>query len=127
MMMRAISPNISPLRRFAGGCGVGINTGGYWVGAKEPLPGLPLEVGARVDCPPDVAVGYGCEDVRGVLIAPAYAGLEAPVLLPVVTGGVLCPPLDGDAKDGPDWAIKGSAVEAFTIGSTGEDDVAPGN
>src|SRR5579863_1987856 len=101
MMMRAINPNISPFRRLAGGCGVGINTGGYRVGAKEPLPGLPLEVDARVDCPLDFAVGYGCEDGRGVLIAPEYGGLEAPVLLPIDIGGVLCPPLDEEAKDEP--------------------------
>lgn len=125
--MRAINPNISPLRRLAGGCGAGINTGGYCVGAEEPLPGLPLEVGARADCPLDVAVEYSCEGGKGVLIAPAYAGLEAPVLPPVVTGGVLCPPLDEEAKDEPDWAINGNAVEACAIGSTGEDSVAPGD
>src|SRR5579872_1197863 len=124
MIMRAIKPIISPLRRFTGGGGE-LNTGGYCVGAKAALPGLLLEVDVRVGRPLDV--GYDCEDGRGVLIAPAYGGLEAPVLLPVATGGVLGPPLDEDAREVPDWASKGSAVEGFTTGSTGEDGVVPGD
>lgn len=55
---------------------------------------------------------------------------EASDLLPIVTGGVFCPPLDNGANDEPDCASeagggKGSA-EVFTSGCEGKDGVTPG-
>src|SRR2546428_5644781 len=127
MRRRAINPKSSPLRCLVGaGSGVGTNigggvVGGDWAGAKEPLPGVPLEVSAGVDCPLDVGVGYGCEGGRGVLFAVECAGVEAPELLSINVG-VLCPPLDDGANDGLDWAIEvGGGVEVFTMGSTDEE------
>ena len=52
--------------------------------------------------------------------------MAAPGLLPIDSGGVLCPPLEESATDKPDWAITaGGGVEVFTIGSIGEEGVAP--
>ena len=68
-MIRAINPKSSPLRCFAGNGGVGANIGGGVIGgdcagAEGPLPVMLLEESAGVTCPPDVVVGYGCEDGR---------------------------------------------------------------
>ena len=64
-----INPKSSPLRCFAGDGGVGADIGGVVIGgdcagAEEPLPVMPPEESAGVTCPPDVAVGYGCEGGR---------------------------------------------------------------
>jgi hypothetical protein len=114
-------------RRCLVGAGGGVGTnigggvvGGDWAGAKEPRPWVPLEVSAGVDCPLDVGVGYGCEGGRGVLFAIECAGVEAPELLSINVG-VLCPPLDDGAND------VGGGVEVFTMGSTGEEGIAPGD
>ena len=69
-MIRASNPKSSPLRCFVGdGGGVGANIGngvigGDCAGAEEPLPVMPLEEGAGVAWPPDVAIGYDCEGGR---------------------------------------------------------------
>src|SRR6266516_721602 len=114
MRSRAIKLKSNHLRCLVGeGGGVGTNigvdgAGGDWAGAKEPLPGMLLESGA------------------GVLFAVECVGVKAPELLPIDTGGVLCPPLDAGAYNGPDGGIQaGGGVEVFTIGSPGEEDVAP--
>ena len=122
-------------RRCLVGAGGGVGTnigggvvGGDWAGAKEPRPWVPLEASAGVDCPLEVAVEYSCEGGRGVLFAVQYAGASAPGLLSIDNGGVLCPPLDDGANDGPAWAIEaGRGVEVFTMGSTGEEGTAPGD
>jgi hypothetical protein len=115
MRRRAIKLKSSHLRCLVdvgGDAGTNIGggvVGGDCAGAKEPLPGMLLESGA------------------GVLFAVECAGVKAPALLPIDTGGVLCPPLDAGADDEPDWAIQaGGGVEVFTIGSAGEEGVAPG-
>ena len=91
---------------------MGTNIGGGCAGAKEPL---------------DVAVGYGCESGKGVPGVAECAGVEAPLLLLIDSGGVLCPPLEESATGEPDCAITGGGgVEVFTIGSAGEEGVAPG-
>ena len=122
-----------PRRCLVGaGGGVGTNSGGGvvggdWAGAKEPRPWVPLEASAGVDCPLEVAVGYACEGRRGVLLPVESAGVAAPELLPIDTAGVLCPPLAAGANAGPDWASAvGGGVEVFTMGSPGEEGVAPG-
>ena len=69
-MMRAIKLKSSLLRRLVSdGGGVGTNSGGGVIGgdgagAKELLPGMPLEGGAGVACLPDRGVGYGCAGGR---------------------------------------------------------------
>ena len=65
---------------------------------------------------------------RGVLSVVAYAGVAVPGLLPIESGGVLCPPLAAGANAGPDWASEsGGGVEVFTMGSAGEEGIiAPG-
>ena len=120
--MRAINPKSSPFGCLVGDAsGVGTNigggvAGGDCAGAKELLPGMPL----------DVAVGYGCEGAKGMLFAFEYAGKETSELFPADTGGVLCPSRDDGADDEPDWAIPaGGGVEVFTIGSAGEDGAGP--
>ena len=62
-----------------------------------------------------------------MLCAVECAGVEAPELLPIDSGGVLCPPRDDGANDKPDGAIPvGGGTEVFTRGSAGEDGVVPG-
>jgi len=52
--------------------------------------------------------------------------VAAPGLLPIESGGVLCLPHEESATDEPDWDITaGGGVEVFTIGSIGEEGVAP--
>lgn len=103
--MRASNAKSSPLRRLVGGgVGVLILIGGGVIagdcaGARALLPRMPLDRGAGVACPLDVAAGYDC------------AGVEAPELLPIDAGGVLCPPLAHGVNDGAGWANKGSEGE----------------
>src|SRR5205823_5942949 len=76
-------------------------------GAKEPL---------------DIVVESGCEGTKRVPGVVACVGAAVPELLPIESGGVLCPPLEDSATDEPDWAIAGGGgVEVFTMGSAGED------
>jgi hypothetical protein len=88
---------------------------------------MPLEASAGVAWPPGVAIRYGCTGGRGVFCAVACAGVKAPELLPIETGGVLCPPLDDGVNTEPDWASEAGDDEVLTIGSAGEDGVAPGD
>jgi hypothetical protein len=115
MRRRATKLKSGHLRCLADeGGGVGTNSGGGVVGgagAKEPL---------------DAAVGYGCEGAEGVLGVVECSGVAVPELLPIESGGVLCPPLEESATDEPKRAIAGGGgVEVFTIGSAGEEGVAP--
>src|SRR5215469_1752018 len=103
-MRRAIKPKSSLLRRLlGGGDGAGTNNGGGvpggdCAGVKEPLPVMPLEVGA------------------------------GGALCPVENAGVLCPPLDDGANDEPAAPLEaGGGVEVFTSGSAGEDGAVPGD
>ena len=90
---------------------MGTNIGGDCAGAKDPL---------------DAGVGYGCEGTKGVFGVVACAGVAAPELLPIDSGGVLCPSLEESATDEPDWDIAGGGgVEVFTTGSADEEGVAP--
>ena len=131
-MMRVIKLKSSLLRRLVGDGDVGINIGGGVIGgdcagAKEPLPGMPLYGDTGVACPLDVAVGFGCEGGRRGLFTVEYVGVEDPELLPIDTGGMLCPPLEDGENDEPDWVIKvGDGAEVFTTGRAGEDGVFPG-
>ena len=91
---------------------MGTNIGGDCAGAKEPL---------------DIVVESGCEGAKRVLGVVACAGVAVPELLPIESGGVLCPPLAAGANAGPDWASEsGGGVEVFTMGSAGEEGIAPG-
>ena len=107
MRRSAIKLKSSHLRCLGGeGGGVGTNIGGDCAGAKDPL---------------DAGVGYGCEGTKGVFGVVACAGVAAPELLPIESGGVLCPSLEESATDEPDGDIAGGGgVEVFTTGSADE-------
>jgi hypothetical protein len=88
-----------------------------------------LKASAGEGWPPDVAIGYGydCEDGIGVPGVVEYMGGVKPgLLLPVETGGVLCPPLDESTNGEPDWPVDTGGVEVFTTGHPGEEGVDPG-
>jgi hypothetical protein len=113
MRRRAIKLKSSHLRCLVGeGGGVGTNIGGDCAGAKEPL---------------DIVVESGCEGAKRVLGVVACAGVAVPELLPIESGGVLCPPLVECATGELDSAITGGGgVEVFTMGSAGEEGVDTG-
>lgn len=96
---------------------MGTNIGGGVVGGDCAVAKDPLDAGVR----------YGCEGAKEVFGVVACAGVPVPELLPIESGGVLCPPLEESATDEPDRAIAGGGgVEVFTMGSADEEGVAPG-